>query len=78
MNAFVDGISALLELNVIIALVVGMVLGMLVGAFPGLTATMVVALAAGFTMTMEPVQGLAVLLSIYVAATSATACRPSS
>ncbi|MET4098641.1 putative tricarboxylic transport membrane protein [Agrococcus sp. UYP10] len=68
MNAFVDGISALLEINVIIALVVGMVLGMLVGAFPGLTATMVVALAAGFTMTMEPVQGLAVLLSIYVAA----------
>ena len=68
MNAFVEGISSLLELNVMIALVVGMVLGMLVGAFPGLTATMVVALAAGFTMTMEPVQGLAVLLSIYVAA----------
>lgn len=68
MNAFVEGIGALLELHVIIALVIGMVLGMLVGAFPGLTATMVVALAAGFTMTMEPVQGLAVLLSIYVAA----------
>nr|WP_187361715.1 tripartite tricarboxylate transporter permease [Phytoactinopolyspora mesophila] len=46
----------------------GLALGMLVGAFPGVTASMAVALAAGFTLTLEPVQGLAVLLTIYVAA----------
>ncbi|NUL48513.1 hypothetical protein F7P69_25375 [Cellulosimicrobium funkei] len=45
-----------------------MLVGMLVGAFPGVTATMAVALASGFTLTMDPIQGLAVLLTIYVAA----------
>src|SRR5690606_32903070 len=47
---------------------VGVLIGMLVGMFPGITATMAVALASSFTMTLEPVQGLAVLLTIYVAA----------
>jgi putative tricarboxylic transport membrane protein len=36
--------------------------------FPGITATMAVALASSFTMTLDPVPGLAVLLTIYVAA----------
>ncbi|MCC9206534.1 tripartite tricarboxylate transporter permease [Arthrobacter sp. zg-Y769] len=46
----------------------GIAVGMLVGAFPGVTATMAVALASGFTLTLDPIQGLAVLLTIYVAA----------
>lgn len=68
MNAFVDGLGALLDVSVALYMLVGLALGFLVGAFPGITATMAVALAAGFTMTLEPVQGLAVLLTIYVAA----------
>lgn len=68
MNAFVDGIGALLDVSILLYMLVGLLLGFLVGAFPGITATMAVALAAGFTMTLEPVQGLAVLLTIYVAA----------
>ena len=68
MNAFVDGLGALLDVSVVLYMLVGLALGFLVGAFPGITATMAVALAAGFTMTLEPVQGLAVLLTIYVAA----------
>jgi putative tricarboxylic transport membrane protein len=68
MNAFADGIASLLDITVILYLLLGLVLGFLVGAFPGITATMAVALAAGFTLTLEPVQGLAVLLTIYVAA----------
>ena len=68
MNAFFDGIGALMDVSIILYLIVGLLLGFLVGAFPGITATMAVALAAGFTMTLEPVQGLAVLLTIYVAA----------
>lgn len=68
MNPLVDGITALLDVSVLLYLLVGLLLGFLVGAFPGITATMAVALAAGFTMTLEPVQGLAVLLTIYVAA----------
>ncbi len=68
MNALIDGIGALLDISVLLYMLVGLLLGFLVGAFPGITATMAVALAAGFTMTLEPVQGLAVLLTIYVAA----------
>ncbi|GAA4194571.1 tripartite tricarboxylate transporter permease [Microbacterium oryzae] len=68
MNALAEGLGSLLDISVALYMLVGLLLGFLVGAFPGITATMAVALAAGFTMTLEPVQGLAVLLTIYVAA----------
>lgn len=68
MNPFIEGVSSLLDISMLLYMGIGLVLGFMVGAFPGITATMAVALAAGFTMTLEPVQGLAVLLTIYVAA----------
>ena len=68
MNEFVAGVTALLDPTIGLCLLAGVLLGTLVGAVPGITATMAVALAAGFTLTLEPLQGLAVLLSIYVAA----------
>lgn len=68
MTPVLEGIGALLDPTILLCLVVGTLLGTLVGAVPGITATMAVALAAGFTLTLEPLQGLAVLLSIYVAA----------
>lgn len=68
MNPIIDGIMAVLALDTLLYIGLGVGLGMLVGAFPGVTATMAVALASGFTLTLQPVQGLAVLLTIYVAA----------
>jgi putative tricarboxylic transport membrane protein len=68
MNPLVEGLSVLLDISVVLYMGLGLFLGFLVGAFPGITATMAVALAAGFTLTLEPVEGLAVLLTIYVAA----------
>ena len=68
MNPLIEGLSSLMDISVLLYMCVGLLLGFLVGAFPGITATMAVALAAGFTMTLDPVQGLAVLLTIYVAA----------
>ncbi|RMB71916.1 hypothetical protein AYK61_22405 [Rhodococcus sp. SBT000017] len=68
MNAVVEGLGALLDPSIGLCLLVGVLLGTLVGAVPGITAAMAVALAAGFTLTLEPLQGLSVLLSIYVAA----------
>lgn len=68
MSPLMEGLSAVADPAVLVAMGIGIGLGMLVGAFPGITATMAVALASGFTITMEPVQGLAVLLSIYVGA----------
>ncbi|WP_460801095.1 tripartite tricarboxylate transporter permease [Microbacterium sp. GXF6406] len=68
MTPFMEGLDSLLDISILLYMFVGLALGFMVGAFPGITATMAVALAAGFTMTLEPVQGLAVLLTIYVAA----------
>lgn len=68
MNGFAEGITALLDPTIALCLLVGILIGTLVGAVPGITAAMAVALAAGFTLTLEPLQGLAVLLSIFVAA----------
>ena len=68
MTPLVAGILAVFEPTVMLCLGFGVVVGMLVGMFPGVTATMAVALASGFTLTLEPVEGLAVLLTIYVAA----------
>ncbi|MFC5931737.1 hypothetical protein D6T64_03945 [Cryobacterium melibiosiphilum] len=68
MNDAITGFAALIDPTIGLCLVVGVLLGTLVGAVPGISATMAVALAAGFTLTLEPLQGLAVLLSIYVAA----------
>lgn len=68
MNALTDGLSMLADAQVALCILMGLLLGLLVGAFPGITATMAVAVAATFTMTLDPVPGLAVLLTIYVAA----------
>ncbi len=68
MNPVLEGLSALGDPFVLLCIGVGAVIGMLVGTFPGVTATMAVALASSFTLTLDPVPGLAVLLTIYVAA----------
>lgn len=68
MDAFLDGFGALGDPVVLLGVVAGTVIGMLIGCFPGVGATTSVAIASAFTITMSPVQGLAVLLGIYMAA----------
>ena len=68
MNTISEGLLALGSWEVALCMLLGLGLGLLVGAFPGVTATMAVALASGFTLTLDPVPGLCVLLTIYVAA----------
>lgn len=68
MNALEAGLSAVTDPITLLCLAIGLAVGTLVGVFPGVTGSMAVALASGFTLTLEPVQGLAVLLSIYVGA----------
>src|SRR5690606_32175888 len=67
-TAFIEGVSAVFDIAVLACIAAGMFVGVLVGMFPGITATMAIALASTFTMTLDPVAGLAVLLTIYVAA----------
>ncbi|WP_291796033.1 tripartite tricarboxylate transporter permease [Brevibacterium sp.] len=68
MSPLAEGLAQLADPLVLVCILVGALAGMLVGAFPGITATMAVALASSFTLTLDPVPGLAVLLTIYVAA----------
>ncbi|MHA7192005.1 tripartite tricarboxylate transporter permease [Arthrobacter sp. MDT2-16] len=68
MNAITEGLGQIADPTVLLCILIGAIAGMLVGTFPGLTATMAVALASAFTLTLDPVPGLAVLLTIYVAA----------
>ncbi|MDT9595334.1 tripartite tricarboxylate transporter permease [Nocardioides zeae] len=68
MSPVAEGLGALADPTIALCLLIGVLLGTLVGAVPGVTATMAVALAAGFTLTLDPLPGLAVLLAIYVAA----------
>ncbi|WP_199184235.1 tripartite tricarboxylate transporter permease [Cryobacterium sp. Y62] len=68
MNAVAEGLVQIADPFVFLCILIGAAIGMLVGTFPGVTATMAVALASSFTLTMDPVPGLAVLLTIYVAA----------
>jgi putative tricarboxylic transport membrane protein len=44
----------------------GTTLGITVGGIPGLTGTMLIALTLPFTFSMEPVEGLVLLVAMYV------------
>ncbi|MFT3889465.1 MAG: tripartite tricarboxylate transporter permease [Arachnia sp.] len=68
MNGLAEGLAAVFEPTALLCFVIGLGLGMLVGVFPGITISMAVALATSFTLTLEPAQGLSMLLAIYVAA----------
>ena len=48
----------------------GTTLGITVGAIPGLTGTMLIALSLPLTFSMEPVNGLVLLVAMYVGAVS--------
>lgn len=68
MNAYADALAAVLDPTALLCFVIGLGLGLLVGVFPGITISMAVALATSFTLTLEPAQGLSMLLAIYVSA----------
>jgi putative tricarboxylic transport membrane protein len=68
METFVQGLVAVANVGVLLGILIGVTIGMFVGAFPGVTATMSMAIASAFTITMSPIQGIAVLMSVYIAA----------
>ena len=64
-----DALANLLTFQVLAAITLGVVGGIVIGALPGLSGTMGVALLIPVTFGLEPVAGLAMLASIYTAAT---------
>ncbi|MBW2149062.1 MAG: tripartite tricarboxylate transporter permease [Deltaproteobacteria bacterium] len=60
------GLHYVIHPDILFIIVFGVILGIIVGAIPGLTATMAVALAIPITFGMEAMNGLGLLISIYV------------
>ncbi|MEO1265819.1 MAG: tripartite tricarboxylate transporter permease, partial [Pseudomonadota bacterium] len=73
MDAFVAGFLSLADPKMIVLLVGATLAGVIVGALPGLNGTTGAALLLPFTLTLEPVQAIAILTAIYCAATFAGA-----
>ncbi|MCM3763858.1 tripartite tricarboxylate transporter permease [Neobacillus niacini] len=65
MNLLLDGLSNILQWQVLLVLVVGTVLGIAIGSLPGLTSTMGVAVILPVTFGMEPVTGILLLVGVY-------------
>ena len=73
MDAFINGLLALGDINLLLLLLAATLGGVVVGALPGLNATTGAALLLPFTLTMEPVPAIAILITIYCSATFAGA-----
>ncbi len=73
MEALFSGLTALLEPNLLVLLFAATLGGVIIGALPGLNATTGAALLLPFTITMEPIPAIAILTTIYCAATFAGA-----
>lgn len=69
-DMFWVGFSAILEPIALILILVGVVVGIVFGAVPGLTGTMAVAICVPLTYTMQPIQGIAFLIGLYIGSCS--------
>jgi putative tricarboxylic transport membrane protein len=65
MDAFLAGASIVFEPHNFMLIVIGLLIGTVIGILPGIGATMTTALLLPFTMVMEPLPALSLLLSIY-------------
>lgn len=66
----IDGILSVLNYQTILLIFGGTLLGVVIGAIPGLTVTMGVALFLPVTFAMSPVDGLSLLMALYIGGTS--------
>lgn len=73
MEPLVAGLLALMDLELLALLFLATLGGVVIGALPGLNATTGAALLLPFTITMDPIPAIAVLTTIYCAATFAGA-----
>ncbi len=63
-----DVLYAVLDINVLLYIILGVSAGICIGALPGLSATMGVTLLLPLTFGMEVTQGILLLLGIYIGA----------
>src|ERR671914_3144872 len=61
-----EGIATILQGKYLLPLFVGTLIGVVGGALPGITITMTVIVVLPFTFGLEPLQGLAAMIGVYV------------
>ena len=66
LELFSLGISEIFQLHILFALFVGVVGGIIAGIIPGFTVTMAIVLTLPFTFGMEPSQGVATMIGVFV------------
>jgi len=67
MDLLIGGFAAAFEPYNFMLILAGLLIGTVIGILPGIGATMTVALLLPFTMVMEPIPALCMLLSLYCA-----------
>ena len=73
MEPLIAGLLALMDTQLLVLLFAATLAGVIIGSLPGLNATTGAALLLPFTITMEPIPAIAILTTIYCAATFAGA-----
>src|SRR5688572_24195118 len=61
-----SGIQNVLQVKYLLPLAIGTLIGVVGGAMPGITNTMTVIMVLPFTFGLEPLQGLAAMIGVYV------------
>lgn len=69
-DLFLQGISNVFAPQIFLLVTIGVAVGIVFGAVPGLTAVMAIALCLPMTYGLSPAAGLALLVALYVGATS--------
>src|SRR5574341_2672791 len=66
MDLILNPLAAILEPRTFLSMSLGIIAGLIGGAIPGVTITMTIILTLPFTFGMDPVQGLATMVGVYV------------
>ncbi|MBM7632244.1 tripartite tricarboxylate transporter permease [Geomicrobium sediminis] len=69
-DLFLNGFVSVLNLETLLIILIGVALGLVFGAIPGLTAVMAIAICLPITFGMEPLNGMALLLGLYIGGVS--------
>ncbi|MCE8042322.1 hypothetical protein HOP60_09130 [Halomonas daqingensis] len=72
-EGLLQGLIAIISVDVILALCVGIAIGYMVGSLPGLTTAVGMAVVLPFTFAMDPISAMVMLVAIYVAGDYAAA-----
>ena len=65
-DLLLSGVANMLQMKYLLPLCIGTLVGVLGGSLPGITNTMTVIMVLPFTFGLEPLQGLAAMIGVYV------------